>query len=407
MQYKKRLLTTVILLVILSTFFISAHAEEPVFNSISLHFDVPDIPTLTECDLTISVYDGYDAAWLATGVHKLKRGERGFDMEFSVPQYNIGKKFIVSLIDGAKAITLDGELGNGFILETYSYPAEDGSSLKYQTKFYLGVNPYYNREAVIKVDGVNKTFYAHCFMGEELYVTTDLLSALGIEYSYDAANARMTLSAGGGAYTYTCYAGNVYAVRGSEAYNLNYAPFLLNDFCYVPLYDVSVYFACSYTVTEDTQYRRVITLKPTPYRTSKTYAEKYINGRGIGSKTNYLIWVSKSNYTVTAFSGSAGNWREVASFPCAIGASSSPTVEGSFEYYQQQSRWTYDKFYCGPIMRFYKGYALHSTLIRYNGTPYDNRVGVKISHGCVRIRPEGINWLVQNIPLYSRVLVTD
>ena len=57
-------------------------------------------------------------------------------------------------------------------------------------------------------------------------------------------------------------------------------------------------------------------------------------------------------------------------------------------------------------MRFYKGYALHSTLIRYNGTPYDNRVGVKISHGCVRIRPEGINWLVQNIPLYSRVLVT-
>ena len=108
MQYKKCLLTTVILLVILSTFFISAHAEEPVFNSISLHFDVPDIPTLTECDLTISVYDGYDAAWLATGVHKLKRGERGFDMEFSVPQYNIGKKFIVKLIDGAEAITLNG-----------------------------------------------------------------------------------------------------------------------------------------------------------------------------------------------------------------------------------------------------------------------------------------------------------
>ena len=69
MQYKKCLLTTVILLVILSTFFISAQAEESVFNSISLHFDVPDIPTLTECDLTISVYDGYDAAWLSTGVH--------------------------------------------------------------------------------------------------------------------------------------------------------------------------------------------------------------------------------------------------------------------------------------------------------------------------------------------------
>jgi len=57
-------------------------------------------------------------------------------------------------------------------------------------------------------------------------------------------------------------------------------------------------------------------------------------------------------------------------------------------------------------MRFYKGYALHSTLIGYNGTPYDNRVGVKISHGCVRMCPEDINWLAKNIPLYTRVLVT-
>ena len=58
-------------------------------------------------------------------------------------------------------------------------------------------------------------------------------------------------------------------------------------------------------------------------------------------------------------------------------------------------------------MRFYKGYAIHSTLLRYDGSDYDGRVGKQISHGCVRVKPENINWMVSMIPLYTKIYITN
>ena len=58
-------------------------------------------------------------------------------------------------------------------------------------------------------------------------------------------------------------------------------------------------------------------------------------------------------------------------------------------------------------MRFYRGYALHSTLLRYDGSDADARLGKKISHGCVRLAPESINWMVDNVPLYTKIYVTN
>lgn len=137
-------------------------------------------------------------------------------------------------------------------------------------------------------------------------------------------------------------------------------------------------------------------------------ATEFVNASGIDSKTNYLIWVSKKDYTVSVFLGKAGEWEFVNAFDCAIGAPNTPTITGAFEYFQHQERWNYDTYYVGPIMRFApKGYALHSTLIRYNGQNADARLRMKISHGCVRLAPPSINWLVEYIPLNTRVYVTE
>lgn len=137
-------------------------------------------------------------------------------------------------------------------------------------------------------------------------------------------------------------------------------------------------------------------------------AEAFVNNSGVASKTNYLIWVSKKDYKVSVFLGSKGNWQYVQSFDCAIGAPSTPTITGQFEYYMYQPRWTYDTYYVGPVMRFAKGgYAMHSTLLRYNGTPADGRLRMKISHGCIRLAPNSINWLADYIPLTTRVYITE
>ena len=140
----------------------------------------------------------------------------------------------------------------------------------------------------------------------------------------------------------------------------------------------------------------------------KEYLDRYpVNKWNISSRTPYLVWIDKSDYRVRVYTGSKNNWVEQKSFPCAIGAPGTPTITGSFEYQYKVPRWEYTGYYVGPCLVFYGGYALHSTLLRYDGTPYDNRVGVKISHGCVRLHKSDIDWIASYLPLHSRIYVTE
>ncbi len=149
-----------------------------------------------------------------------------------------------------------------------------------------------------------------------------------------------------------------------------------------------------------------IVVKPTA-ATYEYKVEKIVNDKKIASDTDYLIWVSKKNFKVNVFCNNFGSWKYVKDIPCSIGAVNTPTVTGEFVYHQQQPKWQYDGYYVGPIMRFYKGYAIHTTLINNNGTDRDARVGKMISHGCVRVRPNDMRWLIDYIPLNTKVYVTD
>ena len=133
---------------------------------------------------------------------------------------------------------------------------------------------------------------------------------------------------------------------------------------------------------------------------------EYVNSKELSSSTDYLVWVSKSEYKVRVYLGSSGNWNQIKEFTCAIGAPATPTCEGTYKYYQAQTMWDYGSYYVGPIMRFNGGYAIHSTLIYKNGTPKDNRVGMKLSLGCVRLRPDDIHWMAYYIPLYTTIHIT-
>lgn len=135
--------------------------------------------------------------------------------------------------------------------------------------------------------------------------------------------------------------------------------------------------------------------------------EGFVNKLSIQSDTPYLIWVSKANFTVNLFKKQDGKWNLTNEFPCSIGAPSTPTVTGQYKYHQYQDKWQYSGYYVGPIMRFYRGYALHSTLVNNNGTDRDGRVGEMISHGCVRMKPADIRWLADNVPINTTVYVTN
>ncbi|MBR1969466.1 MAG: L,D-transpeptidase family protein [Clostridia bacterium] len=395
-----------ILLVLLMVLPFTAMAEGEVFSTVKVHFDAGEIPTVIEDDATLNLYDESGATLLDTKTISVKRGTRYYETTFNVPAYAIGTKFTLSLANENESLVFCGAEGSTHTLETFSYPDENGALIN-QTSFYMAYKPAFNKEAVIKVRGNDKTLYYHCLTDNEVYVTTDLLDVLGIKCTknFEAEKPYFTLTSYKKGYSATFYLNDVYAVIGNEALNLDIPSFEINGSPFVPLSKVATYFACNYSLESEDEYTRVISLTASAY--SENYQkEEYVNSRDITSRTDYLIWVSKSNFEVSLFKGSNKNWTLVKSVPCAIGAPNTPTVEGSFEYHQYQTRWTYSNYYCGPIMRFYRGYAIHSTLIKYNGVPYDNRVGVKISHGCVRLRPEDINWLSTVTPLYTRVLVT-
>lgn len=137
-------------------------------------------------------------------------------------------------------------------------------------------------------------------------------------------------------------------------------------------------------------------------------AEEFINASGITSKTDYFVWVSKQDFKVAVLMREEGKWKCIKNFDCSIGAPSTPTITGVFEYYQYQPRWLYDTYYVGPVMRFAKGgYAIHSTLLRYDGSNADGRLRKKISHGCVRVEPKNIEWLSYYAPIGTRVYITE
>ncbi len=197
---------------------------------------------------------------------------------------------------------------------------------------------------------------------------------------------------------------NYYAIINGTALTLKNPCYKIDGVYYIPLELICEIFSVSMRIDTEAPDPNVY-VESLILETERQYIN-YVNSAHLTSDTDYLIWVSKANYSVRLFKKSSAGWRFVKEFPCAIGTNSTPTCEGTYKYYQKIAAWYYDDFYVGPVMRFNRGYALHSTLINYNGTMKNDRVKVKISHGCVRLHPADIRYLVDTVPLYTTVHVT-
>ncbi len=382
---------------------ISVFAEEDL-TSVKVYFGAEKIPTITENEVVFELYDESGETLLDTKKHKLKRGHVGFEIEFEVPAYSAGKKFKFVVASGAKGAIHGDVQGAEHILETYSMPDENGLLVNY-TSFYMNLDCYWNKEATIKIPSTDKTLFYHCVEGDEVYVTYDLLEKIGIsakKYNEEKPYVKLYTDK---SHEARFYINDIYALFGAEGVNLEKATFEIDTMPFVPLSKVAQYFQCDYKVVKKSEYQIEIELSNSAYSEAGK-KEKFVNSKSVTSKTDYMIWVSKKDFEVNIFVKNGDKWALTHTFPCSIGKPSTPTIEGMFEYYQYQSVWQYAKYYCGPVMRFRGGYAFHSYLIKYNGTPYDARLGQQVSAGCVRMHPDDITWMTKNIPLYTRVWIT-
>lgn len=137
---------------------------------------------------------------------------------------------------------------------------------------------------------------------------------------------------------------------------------------------------------------------------SKATKEGFVDLMGYDSKTEYLIWVSRYTQKVIVYQGSQGDWEVIQTFPCSSGENNTPTPEGIYEIYDRTGRWNFDFYYVNDVSIFSGGHAFHSILMNYNGSVYDDRVGIPLSHGCIRMLPDDCAY-IYDLPEGTRVIV--
>lgn len=123
------------------------------------------------------------------------------------------------------------------------------------------------------------------------------------------------------------------------------------------------------------------------------------------SPTPYLLMVNRSTHKVGVFQRGAGGWEFLHYWDCGDGAPGTPTVEGVFSVGSKGYYFDSGAARCYWYTQFRGNYLFHSVLYNKNGTLQDGRVGMALSHGCVRLLIENAKWIYDTIPGGTTVVV--
>ena len=126
----------------------------------------------------------------------------------------------------------------------------------------------------------------------------------------------------------------------------------------------------------------------------------------MGSSTNYLVAVDLSYHYVMVYWNSGGTWKLWKSMQCTNGGWNTPTPAGSFEIGGKGYSFSggAQDYTCYYWTQFYGDYLFHSVLYYYqSGTIREGRLGMALSHGCIRLDINDAKWLQDHIPSGTRV----
>ena len=133
--------------------------------------------------------------------------------------------------------------------------------------------------------------------------------------------------------------------------------------------------------------------------------DMYNQIRYLDSPTDWLIAVDTYSCLTGIYYRTASGWDEYAMWYCSPGTYSTPTVTGIFSI---DSRGYYFDSYgvrCYYWTQFYGEYLFHSTTYYAAGGVCDSRLGMNLSHGCVRLAIDNAKWIYENIPVGTTVKV--
>lgn len=136
-----------------------------------------------------------------------------------------------------------------------------------------------------------------------------------------------------------------------------------------------------------------------------------INAKGHSSNTDYLIWINLTYQRVNIFQGSQGDWTLVHEYLCGSGRNGHNTPVGFYTVTNRSAAgWTHSTYNVRPVVNFtnsrYYDMAFHSR--KYNPSHTyltDPSIGFPVSLGCIRMYDEDVQWIYDNIPNGTMVVV--
>ena len=137
--------------------------------------------------------------------------------------------------------------------------------------------------------------------------------------------------------------------------------------------------------------------------------ECFVNNKNYVSQTDYLILTEINRQKTHIFQLNDDTWKLINSFDCATGSNTSPTTRGVFEI-DDRGDWFYsERLKSGGAfwIRFNGNYLFHSIPMdkQKNIIEDEAMVGKRISSGCIRLMPDDIRWIYDNIPDKTLVVI--
>ena len=132
----------------------------------------------------------------------------------------------------------------------------------------------------------------------------------------------------------------------------------------------------------------------------------YQTAQNYSSGTNYLILVDTTACKTAVFYRNGNSWEYLYFWPCAPGTPDTPTVKGVFSVTSLKMPGFYSfGSYQYYATQFYGDFLFHSTTFNTDGSVQDDRLGMQLSHGCVRLSLENAKWIYDNIPAGTTVYI--
>ncbi|MEF9992444.1 MAG: L,D-transpeptidase [Romboutsia sp.] len=132
----------------------------------------------------------------------------------------------------------------------------------------------------------------------------------------------------------------------------------------------------------------------------------FVNENGIKSPTDYLIVTSTKSKFTYIYERVLNYWSLIYKWSCTVGKPETPTIQGVFssgeKYPAIQEGEATAKYALNIVEEFY----YHSVIYNSDETYVtDDRLGVAVSHGCIRLATGNARWIYDNVPTKTTIVI--